>query len=140
MGIRPATFNSQKPNIMRALLFLLPVILAGCSSDIGSYTVTQREILKRSKAEIARREPWVDSAVIIVKNPDDFSRMTWKVRAGALDDSDYPSYKGIYFVEGTERELRFSRDGCLTRYAAPGSRCATVVTSESNGVLMVPGK
>lgn len=135
MGIRPATSNSRKSNIMRALLFLLPVVLVGC----GSYTVSQREILKRSKAEIARREPWADNAVIIVKNPDDFSRMTWKVRAGAFDDSDYPSYKGIYFVEGTERELKFSKDGCLTEYTDPGSRCATVPT-DSTGVLMVPEK
>lgn len=124
---------------MRALLFLLPVVVVGCSAS-SSYTATQREILKRSKVEIARREPWADSAVVIVQNPDDFSRMTWKVRAGAFDYSDYPSYKGIYFVEGSERELRFSTDGCLTGYTALGNRCATAVTTDATAVLMAPEK
>jgi hypothetical protein len=125
---------------MRALSCILPIVLVGCC-DIGSFTThtaTQREILKKSQAEIARREPWADTATIIIKNPDDFSRMVWKVKAGAFDYSDYPSYKGIYFVEGTERELRFTTDGCLTRYAAPRSACGPV--DISTGETMFPAK
>ncbi len=126
---------------MRALLFLLPVVLAGCGStgSFISYSVSQREILKRSKAEIARREPWASDAAIIVKNTDNYTRLRWKVKAGALDRSDYPSYKGIYFVSGTERELEFTRDGCLTSYTTPGGNCDQVVASEG-GMLMVPEK
>jgi len=124
---------------MRALPCLLPVILVGCSAGSYTHTATQREILKKSQAEIARREPWADTATIIIKNPDDFSRMVWKVKAGAFDYSDYPSYKGIYFVEGTERELRFTTDGCLTSYAAPTSNCP-IVESTDSGVTMFPAK
>lgn len=129
---------------MRAHLFLLPVVLAGCSSDIGSfssYSVSQREILKRSQAEIDRREPWSGSAAILIKNADDYSRTTWNVRAGALDYSAYrPVYKGIYLIPGTERELRFSRDGCLTGYKVLRSPCNTTITSDSSEVFMVPEK
>ena len=124
---------------MRTLLFLLPVLLAGCSSTTV-YSVSQREILKRSQAEIARREPWADTAAIIVQNPQDFSRMTWKVRAGAFDFSDYPPYRGIYFVPGTERELRFNNDGCLTSYADRGNRCLTAGTTGATEMLMLPEK
>ncbi len=125
---------------MRALLILLPVVLAGCVSNASRFSVSQRQILQRSQAELDRREPWAGNAVILVENPDDFTRMTWKVRAGAFDSSDHPSYKGIHFVEGTERELRFSTNGCLTRYSAPGTRCETVVTTDSEGVPMVSEK
>jgi hypothetical protein len=120
---------------MRALLLLLPVVLAGCGTS-----VTQREILKRSQAEIARREPWSATATILVKNADDYSRINWKVKAGAFDYSDYPSYKGINFVPGTERELRFSRDGCLLSYSHEGDRCAPVIYTESTETYAVPEK
>ena len=103
---------------MRALLFLAPVLLASCGS-----LVSQREIIKRSQAEIAAREPWSDAAVILVeKRPGDY-RFTWEVRAGAMDYSDYPSWRGLDLVPGTERDLRFTRDGCLIGYANRGSRC-----------------
>lgn len=125
---------------MRALLILLPVVLAGCVSSPSRFSVSQRQILQRSQAEIDRREPWAGSAVILVENPDDFTRMTWRVRAGAFDHSDHPSYNGIHFVEGTERELRFSTNGCLTRYSAPGTRCEAVVTTDSNDVPQVSKK
>lgn len=124
---------------MRTLLFLLPVVLAGCSS-FGSHSVTQREILRQSQVEIARREPWAPDAAIFVENPGELSRMIWKVRAGAFDYSDYPHYKGIYFVPGTERELRFTRDGCLMSYTDRASRCLTAVTTGQADLLTVPGK
>jgi hypothetical protein len=104
---------------MRALLFLLPVALASC----GTLT-TQREILKRSQAEIAAREPWSDTAVVLVEQkPDDMLKLTWRVRAGSLDTTDYPAWTGINLVPGTERELCYSRDGCLLGYSDIGSRC-----------------
>ncbi len=121
---------------MRALLFFLPAVLTGCSS-FGSHSVTQREILKQSQLEIARRESWAGAAAIIVENPGELSRLTWKVRAGAFDYSDYPHYKGIYFVPGTERELRFTRDGCLMSYTDRGSRCLTTGHAE---MALFPGK
>ena len=124
---------------MRTLLFLLPVVLAGCSS-LGSHPVTQREILRQSQLEIARREPWSASAAVLVQNPGELSRMIWKVKAGAFDYSDYPHYKGIYFVPGTERELRFTRDGCLMSYTDRGSRCLTAVSDGQTEMVMVPGK
>ncbi|MES2923514.1 MAG: hypothetical protein V4819_18305 [Verrucomicrobiota bacterium] len=125
---------------MRALLVILPVVLAGCSTDSTNYSISQREILKRSQAEIARREPWAGTAAIIVQNPGEISRVTWKVRAGAYDFSDYPRYNGIYFVPGTERELRFSSDGCLTKYSNPRRPCETVVTDDSAQMVMIPEK
>ena len=128
--IKPQPFQT-----MRALLLLLPVALAGCGAS-----VTQREILKRSQAEIALREPWSATAAIFVKNSDDYSRFTWKVKAGAFDYSDYPSYKGINFVPGTERELRFTRDGCLIRYSHEGGRCAPTAYTESTEIYAVPEK
>lgn len=112
---------------MRALLILLAVVLAGCANS--SYPVSQRQILKQSQAEIAQREPWAATAAIfVVESPGDslyFWRHPWKwqVKAGAFDFSDYPRYTGIDFVPGTERELRFTADGCLTDYIDRGSRC-----------------
>ena len=134
-----AAADLKKSDTMRTLLFLLPVVLVGCSS-FGSRPVTQREILKQSQVEIARREPWASDAAIFVENPGELSRMIWKVRAGAFDYSDYPHYKGIYFVPGTERELRFTRDGCLMSYADRGNRCRTAVTTAQAEMLMVPEK
>ena len=135
----PRPIQPQKFNIMRALLVLLPVVLVGCTSSTV-YSISQREILKRSQAEIARRESWAPDAAIFVQNPGEISRVTWKVRAGAFDFSDYPHYNGIYFVPGTERELRFTSDGCLTSYVDPGNRCVTGGTTDSTGVLLYPGK
>lgn len=121
---------------MRALLLLFPVVLASCG-----HLTTQREILKRSQAEISRREPWAATAAIIVTNPGETSRLSWKVKAGAVDYSAYhPKYKGTYFVSGTERELRFTRDGCLIGYDYAGSRCATPDTMHSSGEQVVAGK
>ena len=127
---------------MRALLFILPLVVAGCGST--SNPVSQRQILKRSQAEIARREPWAATAAIyVVEAPEDFiyfwpRAWKWKVKAGAFDYSGYPRYPGIDFVPGTERELRFTESGCLLDYIDRSSRCprsATVVRSET---LMVP--
>ena len=85
--------------------------------------------------EIARREPWAQTAAMSVEIYEDFwGRSKWKVRAGAFDYSGYPGYRGIDFVPGTERELRFTHDGCLTAYIDRGSRCLrpiTVVRTES---------
>lgn len=111
---------------MRAIAFLLPVLLASCGN-----LVTQREILIRAKAEVAAREPWADSAVILVEQKPSAEEgwfsydgwFAWVVRAGEWDYSEYPSYKGINLVPGTERQLKFSRDGCLIGYAEKNSRC-----------------
>ena len=132
--IQPQTYT-----IMRALLFLLPVLLVGCTSST-KYSISQREILKRSQAEIDRREPWSGSAAIIVQNPGEIARVTWKVRVGAFDFSDYPRYKGIYFVPGTERELHFTADGCLTSYADLGNPCPTTDTTGQTEIRMFPAK
>lgn len=118
---------------MRAHLFLLPLVLAGCGEAIS-----QHEILRRSKVEIARRETWAPTAAIIIQNPDEVSRFNWKVRAGAFDFSDYPHYKGIRFVPGTERELRFTPDGNLTRYTDPTKRSMTPVPAGPTDMLMAP--
>lgn len=103
---------------MRAFVIFLPVLLGSCAN-----LVSQREILQRSQDEIASREGWSESAAIFVEQTPDDYRFTWKVKAGAFDYSDYPSWRGIRFVPGTERELRFTRDGCLIRYDRHQSRC-----------------
>jgi hypothetical protein len=127
---------------MRALLFLLTVVLAGCGSSISP--VSQRQILKQSQVEIARREPWsATAAIFVVEDPKDsvyFWRHAWKwkVKAGAFDYSDYPRYHGINFVPGTERELRFTDDGCLIDYIDCGSRCLRPVATVRAETLMVP--
>jgi len=122
---------------MRALLFLIPVVLAGCGSS--SNPVSQRHILKQSQVEIARREPWsATAAVFVAEDPEDsvyFWRHAWKwkIKAGAFDYSDYPRHHGIDFVPGTERELRFTQDGCLVAYIDRSGRClrpATTVRTE----------
>jgi hypothetical protein len=118
--------------IMRALLLPLSIAVAGCSN----YSVPQREILKRSQAEIDLREPWSTSAAILVTNPGDPARYSWKVSAGALDYSAFsPVYKGTYFVPGTERELTFTPDGCLVDYVYSGSPCGASVTRDSGGMM-----
>jgi len=66
--------------------------------------------------------------MFVVEDPEDsvyFWRHAWKwkVKAGSLDYSDYPRYHGIDFVPGTERELRFTQDGCLVGYIDCGNRC-----------------
>lgn len=105
---------------MRVLLLLLPVVLAACGSQ-----VSQNAIFEQSRAEIARRESWADQAtVLIVQRPwPDDRRLTWKVSAGAFDYSQAPGYEGLRIVPGTERELRFTRDGCLLGYHQPNQRC-----------------
>lgn len=124
--------SNSKSTIMRALLLVLPVVLASCG-----HLTSQREILKRSQAEISRREPWAATAAIFVTNPGENSRLWWNVRAGAVDYSAYhPAYKGTYFVSGTERELRFTRDGCLIGYGYAGSRCPI----PDSGVQLATGK
>lgn len=122
----------NQPNIMRAFLFFIPVVLAACSNESSRiYSISQRQILKQSQAEIALREPWAADAAIFVTNPGEISRLSWKVRAGAFDRSDLPKYKGIHFVSGTERELQFTADGCLTSYADRGNHCLTTETEEA---------
>lgn len=104
---------------MRPLLFLTPVLLASCGN-----LVSQREILRRSQAEVASRESWSDTAFILIdEKPDDLLQFHWVVKAGSLDNSDYPRYTGLNFVPGTERKLRFTREGCLIGYGYNGSRC-----------------
>ena len=134
----------QSPNIMRALLVLLPVVLAGCGSS--GNPASQRQILKQSQAEIALREPWAATAAIfVVEDPDDsvyFWRhiWKWKVKAGAFDYSDYPRYHGIDFVPGTERELRFTENGCLIDYIDRGNRCLSPATTVPTESPMAPEK
>ena len=123
---------------MRALLLLLPVVLAGCFAPSTS-PATQRDILRQSKLEIDRREPWAGSAAIIVQNPDDFYRFSWHVKAGALDRSD-PHYSGIHFVPGTQRELRFTTAGCLTHYANTASPCLTPGSTTITEVRVIKEK
>src|SRR6478609_2311487 len=107
---------------MRALLVLLPLVLVSCG-----HLVTQREILKRSQAEVSQREPWAATAAYFITTPADDSHVFWKIKAGAVDYSAYhPHYKRTYFVSGTERELCFSRDGCLLGYRYIGGRCPWV--------------
>jgi hypothetical protein len=111
---------------MRTIAFLFPVLLASCGN-----LVTQREILIRAKAEVAAREPWSDTAVLLVEQKPSAQEgwftwdgwFAWVVKAGAWDYSEYPSYRGINVVPGTERELRFTRDGCLLSYGDRTGRC-----------------
>ncbi len=113
---------------MRALLLLLPVLLAGCGS-----VVTQDEIFAQSRAELSKREGWSDDAVMLIQQRPDEWHLTWEVSAGSFDYSEPPSARGIRAVPGTERELRFTRKGCLIGYSNPESHCldqtATVTTT-----------
>jgi hypothetical protein len=105
----------------RVLLFLSPIVLASCGG-----LVTQREIIEHTQAEIASRESWSDTAVILVdQKPNDW-QYTWRVSAGAFDYTDYPNYRGIRMIPGTRRELCFSRDGCLMGYFDATGRCEVV--------------
>lgn len=107
---------------MRAILASLPLLLASCGS-----LVTQNDIFEQSRVELARREPWADQATILIQEHPDAWQMTWKVSAGSFDYSQRPGAQGLRVVPGTERELRFTRDGCLIAYANPTSRCLTPV-------------
>ena len=132
---------------MRTLLLLpLPVFLASC----GNLT-TQREILIHAKAEVAAREPWSENAVLLVEQKPSAQEgwftydgwFAWVVKAGEWDYSEYPSYKGINLVPGTERELKFTRDGCLIGYSHQGSRCPRpgyVSTTTVDTVVLPPAK
>lgn len=104
---------------MRRLLLLLPVLLASCGPAIS-----QREVLGRAKAEVALREPWADSALVVVKKKPAFAWSLWKIQAGQLDDSSFPIYEGLDMLPGTERQLLFARNGCLVRYEERTSGCA----------------
>lgn len=104
---------------MRSLvLFLFPVLLASCGT-----TVTQNEIFAQARNEIARRETWSDNATILIEqHPDEF-HLTWRAVAGSFDYSQAPTARGIRVVPGTEREMRFTREGCLMSYSNPTSPC-----------------
>lgn len=105
---------------MRLLLLLpLMVLLASCASR-DFHSASQREILGRAQAELSLRESWSDFAYIQVRERPGFKRFNWHVRAGAFDHSDYPDYRGPYLVPGTERELVFSKNGCLVGYHRRG--------------------
>ena len=111
---------------MRALpAFLLPLVLAGCGGlSTPRYTATQREILTQAQVEVAAREPWAGSAAIsVTQEPDEFLRRTWIIRAAAVDRNPGPHYSGTHYVPGTLRELRFTRAGCLIRYANRTNPC-----------------
>ncbi|MEX1048270.1 MAG: hypothetical protein WED15_01990 [Akkermansiaceae bacterium] len=127
---------------MRAFLCLLSIVLAGCAPQTAIVSqrdlVSQRAILKQAHAEIAWREPWARSAAIFIKQvPDSPARLTWRVSAGAFDLSDYPRYRGIHLVPGTERELKFTRSGCLVAYIDRGSYC---LTAAAEGAPVFPAK
>lgn len=104
---------------MRALLLLFPALLASCGP-----VVSQREVLGRARAEVVLRESWGDSALILVDERPNFAWSTWKVKAGAMDYSGYPTYEGLDFLPGTERELQFTRNGCLIQYDHRISGCS----------------
>jgi hypothetical protein len=103
---------------MRALSFLFPVLLTSCGS-----VVTQNEIFVQARAEIARREAWADDATILIQQRPDDWHLTWVVSAGSFNYNESPSVRGLRVVPGTERELRFTRKGCLIRYTDSTSRC-----------------
>jgi hypothetical protein len=109
---------------MRWLLSLpLIFLLSGC---IG--LTSQSHILEKARAEVMARESWGNQAYIRVeRKPQEqyiyLRDLTWKVSAGAFDYTDYPNYKGVRVIPGTERELRFSRDGCLVEYEHVTRRC-----------------
>ena len=109
---------------MRWLLFTpLVLILSGCVD-----TTSQSHILQRAKAEVAKRESWSEQAFIRVENRPNrkyttWKDMTWKVSAGAFDYTGYPNYQGVRVIAGTERELKFSRDGCLVGYREVNRSC-----------------
>ncbi|MCH7226333.1 hypothetical protein [Haloferula sp. A504] len=103
---------------MRSILLLIPALLASCGP-----TISQREVLGRARAEVAVRETWADSALIKVRKRPAFPWSHWKIQAGQLDESNYPLYEGLDLVPGTERELRFSRSGCLVRYGENLTGC-----------------
>jgi len=133
---------THQPNkTMRYLLFLpLIFILSGCVAP-----TSQSHVLARAKAEVAKRESWGDHAFIRVERKPDPQYMywrdfTWKVVAGAFDYTDYPSYNGIRVIPGTERELRFSRDGCLTAYEDATRRCTLVPQAQAAPPTSQPEK
>lgn len=103
---------------MRAFLAFLPFLFASCTT-----LVTQNDIFEQTRNEIARREPWADQATILILEKPDTLRLTWLVSAGSFDYSAGPGLHGLRVVPGTERELRFTRDGCLLGYHQPGTRC-----------------
>lgn len=106
-------------------LLSIPVmfILSGCVN-----TTSQSHVLARAKAEVAKRENWGDQAYIRVENRPSrkyatWNDLTWKVSAGAFDYTGYPNYQGVRVIAGTERELKFSRDGCLVGYKKVTRNC-----------------
>jgi hypothetical protein len=124
---------------MRWLLFApLMLILSGCTS-----TTTQSHILSQAKAEIAKRESWGDQAFIRVENRPNrkymsWKDMTWKVSAGAFDYSGYPNYQGVRVIAGTERELKFSRDGCLVGYKKAARTCSNGTRNPAPVIVDAP--
>lgn len=111
---------------MRWLLSLpLIFIFSSCTG-----LTSQSHILEKAKAEVMARESWGPQAFIRVERKPQkeyiyWRDLTWKVSAGAFDYTDYPNYKGVRVVPGTERELRFSRDGCLVEYERLTRRCTS---------------
>ena len=109
---------------MRSLCFLFPVLLASCGS-----TVTQNQIFAQARAEIARREPWADNATILIQQRPDEWHLTWRAVAGSFDFSESPGNQGLRVTPGTERELRFTRKGCLISYSQPNNHCLDQTSS-----------
>ena len=109
---------------MRALLLLLPVLLASCGT-----TVTQNQIFAQARAEIARREPWADNATILIQQRPDEWHLTWRAVAGSFNFSESPGIQGLRVTPGTERELRFTRKGCLISYSQPTNHCLDQTSS-----------
>lgn len=100
------------------MLLLIPALLASCGP-----TISQREVLGRARAEVALRETWADSALIKIRERPSLPWSDWEIQAGKLDESNYPLYEGLDLVPGTERELRFSRTGCLLQYGERLTGC-----------------
>ena len=108
-------------------------VLVGCAE-----TASQPQILAASKAAVANRESWSEHAYVKIDKVPGAIDPRWKVSAGAFDSSSYPDYRGIRAQPGTERQLRFTRDGCLITYRDGSSPC--VRGSYSSEPAYVPVK
>lgn len=120
---------------MRPFLFLLPVLLPSCGT-----VVTQDEIFQQARVELSQREAWSDNAVIVIQHRPDEWHLTWRVSAGSFDYSEPPSASGIRAVPGTERELWFTREGCLLDYAQRESRCLSQYRPVASETEALPPK
>ena len=119
--------NGYRPvNPQKKIPILTPLLVVGIQLISRFIVENHLRLLTEQVYNLySRREAWADQATILIVQrpwPDD-RRLTWKVSAGAFDYSQAPGYEGLRIVPGTERELRFTRDGCLLGYHQPNQRC-----------------